>query len=135
MQRTLQQVVDKRISFLEEQINSGTSQKKTKPFNFRSKRLDLLLTPVILKKKLKPSLQKRRHYGRIVTMSMNSIAFLQNWRGWSGCNNKYQDSFGDKTRNKPSLLLLQHMWQETKEVQKKKNNSKPTIVMLAVYDT
>jgi hypothetical protein len=31
-------------------------------------------------------------------------------------------------------LLLQHMWQEIKGFQKKKNKSKP-IVMLAVHDT
>jgi hypothetical protein len=64
-------------------------------------------------------------------MSMNSTDFLQSWRVWSGCSVKYQDSFGDKAKNKSPLL--QHMRQETKEFQKK-NKRKPN-VMLAVHDT
>ena len=68
-------------------------------------------------------------------MSMNSIGYLQNWRAWSGCNVRYQDSFGDKEGAEAKNKSLQYMWQEAKEFQKKRSKPKLTIVMLEVHDT
>jgi hypothetical protein len=82
---TLQQIIDERISFLEEQINQDKKPEVNRTFQLQ---IDAIRSVDDHIERVESIIRKRRHYSRIAKTCMNPIDCLQSLMVWNGCSGK-----------------------------------------------